>query len=233
MFEHAGDLRTVLTVLLLCVVFMGMALAACGIGVWYMYKRPPTILCEDEGKVYWRTTEFFKLRHDNLTRFLKETIQTILTLEPGVYDLSSIRDLISSDIEKIFSEDAKSRAENMIKSNRRQTWTLLEFRRVVEEKRGKYIKLVIRGEQTYYTMKKTDAGVAMPDIVKDFGLYLAYLKQEYPTPGNPFGLRLCGLEPLEKNGEKVWESAVDVVGTVDLNGKKIEPPKVRNPILGN
>jgi len=218
------DQRGTNTVLVCALILVSFVALIAIIGWHGADTRPVAVIQEDAGFVMYRTTEAYRLRKDIVRTFLECTLQKLLTINPGYYDYASLRTLVGNAVLTKFSELAKQGGSERLRTNQRQTFTIFDCKRTMDPNYPDYIAVLVRGEFAI-TEEKTDSAGNTILVPKDeIRLYQCYLKQQRPSPENPFGLVLIGLGPKKtEEAEGLWQRGVEFEGTKDTFG---------NPILG-
>jgi len=223
-WEMYGDVRAVNTFLLAFSSFCAIAVIVLSLVLLSIYRRPPYILTQDEGMVMWRTTEVFKLRADMIGQFLRTTLGVIYTSSPSDYDLSTIAAYLDPNLLNKLTGKQGETAELRLRADQRQFFNMLGFRRVVESKYPQFIAIVVRADQTIMNESRDANGNLITSSKSDIVFVVAYLAQRNPTPSNPWGLYLVGIEKgTSAQLQNVWEAAVPIENTKDQKNNIIKP----------
>lgn len=222
-WEMYADVRAINTILLIYAICCTVAMAGVVFVLLAIYTRPPYILSEDEGMVMWRTTEAFKLREDMVDQFLGVTLGTIYNVSPSDYDLTPIAPYILPDVFDKLTGKAGETAEMRVRTDQRQFFNILGIRRVTDTKYPNFIAMIVRADQTTMNETRDSAGNIITTSKSAIVFVIAYLDQRTPTPANPWGLYVVGIEKgTSANMERAWETAVALEGTRDGKGNTIQ-----------
>jgi hypothetical protein len=208
-WEMYGDVRVVNKYLLVYGGFTSIAMAMMALVIFAIYTRPPYILTQDQGFVMWRTTEVFKLKPDMVSSFIWLVVSKLYNKVPGAYDLTPIMNMVAPNIIDTFT--GKAGGGERLSKNERQYFDILEIKRIPESRFPKFISFIIKGNKSISTEIRDAAGNIVTETKAETDYIIIWLDLKYPTPENPWGLDLVGLEYLKgKDGEAEWRTAVSL-----------------------
>jgi hypothetical protein len=226
-WEHGQDLATFLAASVVMNIFLAITAIVMAAVLIMIFNKPPVVLAEDQGYVYYRSTEVFKLRTNIIRTFLDVTTGKLLNINPGGYDISGLESFVSPKIIEAFAKTGREEAESRARTNKRQLWYIRDLRRYNDPKLKSYICVAIRGEKVNYEEVMSSNGQKDLKTTSYVSLILAYLEQVRPTPNNPWGLVLAGFyeEQDPEKAKALWLQTVDLTGSPDANNKVIEPAR--------
>lgn len=208
-WEMYADVRVVNKYLLVYSGLTSLALAIMGAVIFSIFTRPPYILTQDQGYVMWRTTEIFRLKPDMISSYLWMVLSKMYTKVPGSYDLSSIMGLVSPNIIDAFSGKSSGTERQIL--DQREYFDILEIRRVTNSRFPKFLSFISKANMSVSRETRDGAGNVVTETKADTDYVLVWLEQTPPTPENPWGLVLVGLEYLKgKDGEAIWNESVSL-----------------------
>jgi hypothetical protein len=206
-WEMYGDVRVVNKYLLFYGGFASVAMTMMALVIFAIYTRPPYILTQDQGFIMWRTTEVFKLKPDMVSSYIWLVISKLYNKVPGAYDLSSIMNMVAPNIIDTFT--GKAGGGDRLSKNERQYFDILEIKRIPESRFPKFISFIIKGNKSISREIRDAAGNVVTETTAETDYIIIWLDLQYPTPENPWGLSLVGLEYLKgREGEAEWKTAV-------------------------
>jgi hypothetical protein len=226
-WEHGQDMAVFLSTSVLLNIVFGLAVIIMAGVLVAIYSRPPYILTQDQGYVYYRSTEAFKMRSDMIRTFLDVVTTRLLDVNPGGYDISGIEHLVHPRVIEAFEKSEKEQADERIKLNKRQLWTIREMRRYYDPKRPQYLAIAVKGDKTTYEDIVTATGQRDVKTASATTFLMAYLDQVRPSSENPWGLVLIGFyeESDPTKIDNIWNSCVELTGSKDLQGNTILGPR--------
>lgn len=215
-WEMYADVRAVNTFLLIFSLACALAVVCVACVLLAIFTRPPYILSEDEGMVMWRTTEAFKLREDMVSQFLRVTLDGIFTQSPSDYDITPIAHYLDPKLFDQLTGKAGETSALRLRTEQRRFFSILGFRRVVESKFPQFITVIVRADETIMNESKDQAGNVITSSSSNIVFVIVFLDQRVPTPANPWGLVIVGIDkgPSEKK-QSTWEAALPLEGTRD------------------
>jgi len=205
-WEHGQDLAVFLSVSILVNILMALSLFVLCIVLIVIYDRPPYILAQDQGYVYWRTTEADQLRYDLVRTFCDVTTTTLYTINPGGYDLTPIVNMTSAKVIDAFQKHAAENGELTVNENHRRLWRIKEVKIDKNPPISGFITIACRGEMLDYQLTTTITGQQDAKVVSRETLLRCYLSVVPPTPINPWGLVLEGVQRYDSPDEikDIW-----------------------------
>ncbi|MFH1066317.1 MAG: hypothetical protein V1746_00195 [bacterium] len=226
-WEHAQDLLIFLYTSVIFNVLFFVATFIMAVIIYVIFTRPPFMVKEDQGYVYYRDREAYKLRTDMIRSFLQVTTGGLLTFNPGGYDISGLEYTVGPRVLDAFGKAAREQAKTRTEANRRQLWTIREIRRYDDPRLTNYLGVAIKGEKTQYEEVVDENGLRIPKASSGTLVGIAYLEQVLPSPENPWGLRLIGYTEVTNTSQAslIWTQCRPIAGTPDLLGKTIQSPK--------
>lgn len=226
-WEHAQDLSVFLRVSVIFNILFFLTLVIVGVVLYTIAQRPPFVVDQDQGYVYYRDKEAYKLRTELLRSFLKVTTESLLTYNPGDYGISGVEHLVYPEIVSTFTEAARKQADIRTKFNRRQIWIIREIRQYKDPKLPKFIAIPIRGEKVTYEEVTTADGLKTIKTSSEPTLLMTYLQQKVPSPENPWGLYLRGISEIaEKDKAKLyWDMSTPITDVDELAEKSASAKK--------
>lgn len=217
-WEMYADVRVVNKYLLVYSGLVSIAMALMSTVIFAIYTRPPYILTQDQGYIMWRTTEAFRLKPDMVESYIWLVLGKIFNRAPGAYDLSSIMGLVSPPIIDRFTGKAKTGAVERQSKDERQFFDILEIRRIPKSRFPKFLSFIVRANKSISREVRDAAGNVVTETRAETVYVTVWLEPVYPTPDNPWGLVLVGLDPQkEQVGQKDWDEAISL---------KEEPPAI-------
>lgn len=234
-WEHGQDLAVYLSISLALNVLFALAVLIMSMVLIGIYSKPPNVLTYDQGYVFYRGTDVYKLRTDMIATYLNVTTGTLLTINPGGYDVSKLDGLVASRISAMFANKFKQEQDAILATNRRELWRIQKIKRYYDPNLPNYIQIAIMGEKVKYEDIRTNSGLTDLKTTNLRTLYIVYLAQVTPTAQNPWGLFLDGIQEISPNPDPdkpkaIWDKCVDLAGTKDLQGVVIkDPPKDPRP----
>jgi hypothetical protein len=230
LWEHAEDVRVANTWLTMIAVVLALANVIQTCVLLSIFKRPPAILQEDAGFVMWRTADVYRLRSDIIKTYIGTTLGALLEVHPGAYDLTKLDGLVDVSILKKYSDDAQSNGENRLEKSTRRLFAVYEMRRWVNPSYPQYIAIAVRGEKVIYEEFRDDLGNVRVTPKNTLTLYVVYLKQQTPTPRNPWGIMMVGIQEMkQQDQEKTWADSFPIEGSKDNQGNLIKNAKPNTP----
>lgn len=218
-WEMYADVRIVNKYLLVYSGLASLALAVMGAVVFAIYTRPPYILTQDQGYVMWRTTEVFRLKPDMISSYLWMVLSKMYNKVPGSYDLSSIMGFVAPNIIDAFSGKASGTERQLI--DQREYFDILEIRRVPKSRFPKFLSFIAKANMSISRETRDAAGNVVTETKADTDYVMVWLEQTPPTPDNPWGLVLVGLEYLKgKDGESQWNESVSLKAPPEVEKEK-------------
>lgn len=200
----------------------GVVILALGLAVSNLALRPPVVLDQNDGYVMWRTTEFFKLRPDNIRSFCRIYLGTLFTVSPGSYDIAPALPLMTTKLAKLYREQRPDDA--IVNSNQRRIFILSDARRWSDPEFPSIVCIAARGERALYEV--TPNAQQSFKIESSYVVYLLYVKNIPPTPENPWGLLVHGFKTLEgQDADRVWNEAIPLQVEEESPAKKKEKSK--------
>lgn len=220
-WEHAQDLAVFLRVSVIFNILFFLTLLIVGVVLYTIVQRPPFVVDQDQGYVYYREKEAYKLRTELLRSFLKVTTESLLAYNPGSYGISGVEHLVDPKIVAVFTDAARKQAEIRTKFNRRQIWIIHEIRQYKDPKLPRFIAILIFGEKVTYEEVTTPDGVKTIKTNSVPTYIMTYLKQEVPSPQNPWGLFLTGIYEIEEKAKAklYWDMSVPITDIDELAEK--------------
>ncbi len=209
-WEMFGDVRVMNNYLLVYSGLSSIAAAIMAMVVFMIYTRPPYILTQDEGFVMWRTTEAFKTRPEMVSSYLGLVLGKIFNIAPGAYDLTSISRLVAPLIMDTYSGRVGQVVSDRMDRDRRQFFDILEIRSVPKSEFPEFLSYMVKANVSNMAEARDQAGNVITTTTADTYYYTVWIKQETPTPDNPWGLVLVGVGKILKGteGEAAWKTAV-------------------------
>jgi hypothetical protein len=202
-----GDVRVVNRYLLIYGGLVTVTMAMMAVVIFAIYTRPPYILTQDQGFIMWRTTEVFRLKPDMVSSYLWLVLSKMYNKVPGSYDLTPIVGLVAPNI--IDTLSGRAGGGDRLNANERQYFDILETRRIPESRFPQFISFIIKGNKSISREIKDSAGNVVTETKAETDYVVVWIDQTYPSPENPWGLVLVGLEYLKgKDGEKEWMTAI-------------------------
>jgi hypothetical protein len=203
-----------------------VALILVGGALWYKIHEPTRVVVDLPGYVVWPKSEIMRLREDMIANFLREIGKALYEVNPGSYNIADVGSRVSPYVARIFRDTYGPLAASQ--DAQRIVWDLREIRRYVDPKRPKYLTIAARCNRARYRMRNN-----LPEVTTEEVVHLFYLTEVIPTPDNPVGLRVDGVQELRgPEAERLWELTIPVVGSVDtLNKEPILP--ARNSTSGS
>lgn len=226
-WEHGQDLRAYLTLSVILNVLFAFSLFVMAVVLMIIYSRPPFVVAQDKGKVYYRTSESFKLRTDIIKSFLTVTTGGLYTFDSSGYDPSGLDHLVDPAVLEAFAREARKQAELRINKKLRQIWVIREIKRYYDPDFSNLLCLAIRGEKANYEFTVTSSQQTDMKTTSMMTLAVAYVEQITPTPDNPWGMRLIGIYEVADptDAQILWEQCVPLPGSTDSRGRTIRPPE--------
>jgi hypothetical protein len=208
-WEMYADVRIVNKYLLVYSGLASIALAIMSAVVFSIYTRPPYILTQDQGYIMWRTTEVFRLRPDMVSSYLSMVLNKMYNKVPGSYDLSSIMGLVAPNIIDAFS--GKSSGTERQVADQREYFDILEIRRLPKSRFPKFLSFMVKANMSISREGRDAAGNVVTETKAETDYVVVWVEQSTPTPDNPWGLVLVGLEYLKgAEGEKLWSESISL-----------------------
>lgn len=224
-WEMYADVRVVNKYLLVYSGLTSLALAVMGSVIFSIYTRPPYILTQDQGYLMWRTTEVFRLKPDMISSYLWMVLSKMYTKVPGSYDLSSVMGLVAPAIIDAFS--GKSSGTERQRIDQREYFDILEIRRIPKSRFPKFISFIAKANMSTSRETRDNAGNVVTETTADTDYVIVWLEQVSPTPENPWGLVLVGVEYLKgRDGETPWNESVSLKDPPIEGGEKIPEQKM-------
>ncbi|CAF0704870.1 hypothetical protein [Candidatus Methylacidithermus pantelleriae] len=219
-WEWKEDIAVVNSWLLVLCFAQMVALLLVGGVLWYKIHEPTRIVLDLPGYVVWPKSDVFRLREDMVANFLREIGKALYEVNPGSYNIMDVGSRVSPHVVRAFRDVYGPLAASG--DSQRIVWDLREIRRYVDPKRPKYLTIAARANRARYRVRN-----GLPEITTEEVIHLFYLSEVIPTPDNPVGLRLDGVQEYRgPEGEKLWQLTVPVAGSVDPSTKdSILPPK--------
>lgn len=228
-WEHAQDLAVFLRVNVIFNILFIISVVLVGVVVLVIVNRPPFVVNQDQGYVYYRNTEVYKLRTALIHSFVHATVAKLYTFSPGGYEIWGLESLISPQILEAFMKAARDEAEKRAEQKRRQFLSVREIRRYYDPKFDEFISIAVHGEKARFEEVITAEGTR--ELKADSGSFLimTYLKEVVPSPENPWGLLLTGIfqvgEMSTGKAKLLWEASVPL-GIPQKDAKKFSPAQV-------
>ncbi|MFH1067378.1 MAG: hypothetical protein V1746_05720, partial [bacterium] len=203
-------------------VCFALTILVIGVLIIIYYRTPPMVVTQQKGVIYYRQTEFFKLRADAVRAFLKVMIRQLLIVPPLEGDAYGLEKFVDSSVIKKFRAMARKQFEGKAELHFQQVWRLTEARRYYDLRAPQYICIAAQGEK----IGQEDMAIRGARESKNTSqpsLMLAYLTQVKVSEKNPWGLVLVDLreEVDVKKAEEIWKKSVEIVSTPDLVGRVI------------
>lgn len=176
-----------------------------------IFDKPPVILQKDRGYLTANPVRTFRPRTEVVRAFVERTVGSLLTYNPDGRDFRVFKYIMAPYIISAFKKNEQDALVATIKFNRRQIWRLSEMRRYFDRKFPAYIGLALRGEKVYFEDTEDKRGIQSVDIEVSPHFSRAYVVPTLITRGNPWGLRLVGVQPMssETKFQKVWDASYD------------------------
>lgn len=230
-FEAYGDLLNVLKwslgfnagLIILCMVLGGVIVA--------IFARPPYMVVQDQGKVTYTTTEVYKISRENLDAFVREVMSTLLNVNPGHYDIGSLKYKVSPRILDAFAgAGAADARQYRIDKDVRQVFSLYNIKRYTSKRFPKFYTIIIRGELTTYQRSVDAAENVNYKPTSEIIFFAATIEPVRPGPDNPYGLRMVGLTQLTDRAEidRIWSVGEELPSYIDIlqgrgNNSEVKP----------
>ncbi|MFZ5807249.1 MAG: hypothetical protein ACOY3I_08600 [Verrucomicrobiota bacterium] len=217
-WEHAEDLAVFLRVSIIYNVLFLLALSFVIVVLLVIINRPPFVINQDQGYVYYRDTESDKLRSSLVYTFLKVTTESLYNYSPGDYRIRGIEHLAIPRVIEIFTKAAKEQADERQKTNRRRMWVIRDMRRWKDEKFPQFIPIILLGEMVLQDERVGSDGIRVITSSSKSTYVMTYLKMVTPTPDNPWGLLMVGVSDLKEQQQPqlIWEGSSPISNTDDL-----------------
>lgn len=227
LWESAADLRRVSLLFAAIIIVQVVALMALVGSVMRLSERQPAVLQEDAGYVMYRTTEVYRLRKDIILTYVRSVLTSLLEVSPGHYNNLNLKDFVASDLLEKVADKAITQGGRRLEANDRQMWDLYDVRRYLDQDYPNLIPIAARGERTVYYEETDAGGSVLPRLRTELMAIVLYLRQQPPTPENPYGLFVVAMKFPDNQiqSDNVWKTTVELEGTNDAGGKSILPPR--------